>query len=70
MNKNPVQWAEQSREFLGEVQVEFKKVTWPAQKEVIAGTVAVVIVTALLSAALFGVDAVLAWVMSWVLSQG
>jgi preprotein translocase subunit SecE len=68
LNKNPVQWAEQSREFLNEVQVEFKKVTWPSQKEIVAGTVAVVVVTALLSAALFGVDAVLAWVMSWVLS--
>jgi preprotein translocase subunit SecE len=68
LNKNPVQWAEQSREFLNEVQVEFKKVTWPSQKEIVAGTVAVVVVTALLSVALFGVDAVLAWVMSWVLS--
>jgi preprotein translocase subunit SecE len=68
LNKNPVQWAEQSREFLNEVQVEFKKVTWPSQKEIVAGTVAVVVVTALLSAALFGVDAVLAWIMTWVLS--
>ena len=68
MNKNPVQWAEQSRDFVNEVRVEFKKVTWPVRKEIVAGTIAVVVVTALLSVALFGVDAVLAWVMSWVLS--
>ena len=44
MSKNPIRWAEQSREFLNEVQVEFKKVTWPAQKDVVAGTIAVVVV--------------------------
>ncbi len=68
MSRNPVQWIEQSREFLNDVQVEFKKVTWPARKEIVAGTIAVVVVTVLLSAALFAVDATLAWVMSWVLS--
>ena len=44
MSKNPIRWAEQSREFLNEVQIEFKKVTWPAQKDVVAGTIAVVVV--------------------------
>ncbi len=44
MSKNPIRWVEQSREFLSEVQVEFKKVTWPAQKDVVAGTIAVVVV--------------------------
>ncbi len=44
MSKNPIRWAEQSREFLNEVQIEFKKVTWPAQKDVVAGTIAVVFV--------------------------
>ena len=29
---------------MSEVQVEFKKVTWPAQKDVVAGTIAVVVV--------------------------
>jgi preprotein translocase subunit SecE len=44
VSKNPIRWAEQSRDFLGEVQVEFKKVTWPSQKDVVAGTIAVVVV--------------------------
>jgi preprotein translocase subunit SecE len=66
--KNPSRWAEQSREFLGEVQVEFKKVTWPQQKELIAGTVAVVSVTTIVAIALFGVDSVLAWIVSSLLA--
>ncbi len=61
MNKNPIHWAEESRAFLGEVQVEFKKVTWPTQRETIAGTVSVVVLVAIVGLALTAVD--------WSLSQ-
>ncbi len=64
MSKNPNEWVEQSREFFGEVQVEFKKVTWPVQKELVAGTLAVILVTIVVATALFGVDSVLAWILS------
>jgi preprotein translocase subunit SecE len=62
VSKNPIRWAEQSREFLNEVQVEFRKVTWPVQKEVVAGTISVVVVSAVLAVGLSAVD--------WVLSMG
>ena len=61
MSKNPIHWAEESRTFLGEVQVEFKKVTWPTQRETISGTVSVVVLVAIVGLALTAVD--------WSLSQ-
>jgi preprotein translocase subunit SecE len=67
VSRNPVEWAARSREFVAEVQSEWKKITWPSQREVVGGTIAVAVVTAILSVALFGVDAVLAWAVSWVL---
>jgi preprotein translocase subunit SecE len=67
VSRNPVEWATRSREFAGEVQAEWKKITWPSQREVMGGTIAVAVVTAVLSTVLFGVDAVLAWVVSQVL---
>ena len=62
MSKNPIEWADQSRAFMGEVQVEFKKVTWPSQKETVAGTVGVIVLVTIVGTALFIVD--------WVLSVG
>ncbi len=60
MSKNPIEWADQSRAFLGEVQVEFKKVTWPSQKETVAGTVGVIVLVSIVGTALFLVD----WLLS------
>ena len=65
-SKNPVEWATEGREFLSEVQVEFKKVTWPTQKETVGGTIGVVVLVALVTIALFAVDGVLAWTMRMV----
>jgi len=62
---NPLQWVENSREFLNEVQVEFKKIAWPTQKETIAGTVSVIAVVGINAVALAGVD----WLLSVVMSQ-
>ena len=41
---NPADWIRDSRQFLSEVQAEFKKVTWPSQKEYVGGTIGVVVV--------------------------
>ena len=65
-SKNPVEWATEGREFLSEVQVEFKKVTWPSQKETVGGTIGVVVLVALVTIALFAVDGILAWTMRMV----
>ena len=62
-SKNPVEWAVQGREFLNEVQVEFKKVTWPTQKETVGGTIGVIVLVALVAVALFAVDGILGWIM-------
>jgi len=62
-SKNPVEWAVQGREFLSEVQVEFKKVTWPTQRETVGGTIGVIVLVALVAVALFAVDGILGWTM-------
>jgi len=66
VSKNPIEWADQSRAFIGEVQVEFKKVTWPSQKETVAGTIGVVVLVTLVGTALFFVDSVLSLGMRFI----
>jgi preprotein translocase subunit SecE len=65
LSTNPVKWTEDAREFLGEVQVEFKKVTWPTQQQTIAGTISVVVIVAIITVVLGLFD----WVLSLGLSQ-
>jgi preprotein translocase subunit SecE len=62
---NPLQWAEAARVFVSEVQVEFRKITWSTRKEVVAGTIAVIVLVALIGLGLFAVDGVLSWAMNW-----
>jgi preprotein translocase subunit SecE len=64
---NPVKWAHQSREFIDEVQVEFKKVSWPTEKETIAGTVSVIVVVIIIGIVLGIVDYGLSQLMGWIL---
>ena len=35
---NPLSWPEQTRAYVGEGQIEFKKVTWPTREELIETT--------------------------------
>jgi preprotein translocase subunit SecE len=56
VSKNPFEWAERSRQFLNEVQIEFKKVTWPSQKETVAGTISVVVIAIVVGLLLSFVD--------------
>ena len=56
MSRNPFEWAEQSRQFLNEVEVEVKKVTWPTQKETVAGAVSVVVIAIIVGIILSLVD--------------
>ncbi len=67
MGANPFQWPAQSREYFTEVQVEFKKVTWPTQKETVAGTIGVVFIVAIVGTGLFFVDMGLGWVINTVM---
>ena len=67
MQWNPAVWVSQSRTFLLEVRTEFRKVTWPTQKEALAGTVGVVVIVAVITVVLFLLDLVLSGFMRWVL---
>jgi preprotein translocase subunit SecE len=59
----PAAWISTTRQYLGDVRTEFKKITWPNQREYVGGTVGVVIIVAFLTFVLFLVDAGLAKVM-------
>ena len=67
MQWNPAVWVSQSRSFLLEVRSEFRKVTWPTQKEAVAGTIGVVVIVAVITVVLFVLDLGLSGVMRWIL---
>ena len=46
------------RQYIEEVQTEFKKVIWPTQQELTDNTIIVVVFTIVVSAFIFGVDQV------------
>lgn len=56
MDWNPANWYSISKQFLTEVRGEYRKVTWPTQKEAIAGTIGVLIVVTFLTIGLTLVD--------------
>ena len=59
MQWNPAIWISDGRQFATEVRTEFKKITWPSQKEAIGGTIGVVVIVVVVTLALSLVDAVL-----------
>jgi len=66
MNMNPVDWFHEARTFLDEVRVEYKKVTFPTQKEAVAGTIGVLVIVAVITLALSLVDLVLGQLIQFV----
>ena len=67
MQMNPVVWISEGRQFASEVRAEYRKVTWPTQKEAMVGTIGVLIVTAVLTGGLSLVDAILGFGISRIL---
>jgi preprotein translocase subunit SecE len=67
MQWNPAVWVSESRQFLLEVRSEYRKVTWPNQKEAVAGTVGVLVVVTIITAVLSGIDLVLGQLIQWIL---
>jgi preprotein translocase subunit SecE len=61
---------EKSNAYVTEVVAELKKVTWPAQKEVSAATVAVIVAVLISAALLFIVDSFWSFVIQKVLNYG
>jgi preprotein translocase subunit SecE len=64
---NPAEWIRDGRQFLSEVQAEFKKVTWPSQKEYVGGTIGVVVVVAIMTVVLGVADFALGNLVRWIL---
>ncbi len=64
---NPLNWIRDARAYLAEVQVEWKKITWPPQNEAVVGTVSVVVVVAIVTTVLGLIDYGLSIVMQVVL---
>jgi preprotein translocase subunit SecE len=67
MDMNPASWVKDSRQYLTEVQAEYKKITWPPQKEAIAGTIGVVTIVVIVTTVLAIVDFILSRIMQYVL---
>lgn len=45
MEMTPGSWFRDARQYLIEVQGETKKITWPAQKEAVAGALGVIVIS-------------------------
>ena len=67
MQWNPTVWVSESRRFLLEVRSEYRKVTWPNQKEAVAGTIGVLVVVTIITGVLSGIDLVLGQLIQWIL---
>jgi preprotein translocase subunit SecE len=64
---NPGEWVRDTRQYLNEVQGEYKKITWPSQQEAVAGTLSVVIVVTIVTTVLGIVDFALSNILGLVL---
>ena len=46
MATNPINWAKDLRQYFSEVVGEYRKISWPAQNEALAGSISVIVVVA------------------------
>ena len=67
MQWNPVVLFSDAKHFTLEVRSEFRKVTWPTQKEAVGGTIGVVVIVAIITSVLSVVDLVLGQVIQLVI---
>ena len=64
---NPAEWFQGVRQYLHEVGVEYRKISWPPQNEAVVGTIGVVVVVTVITVVLGVVDFGLSEVMKKVL---
>ena len=57
-----------TQQYLSEVRSEFHKITWPAQKEYMGGTTAVLVIVAVITAVLGLIDVALGQLMKLIVS--
>jgi preprotein translocase subunit SecE len=60
MKQHPKRWGE----FLHEVRVELRQVTWPTRHEVIVTTFVVIVAVAFFGVFFFGVDSTVGWALN------
>jgi len=68
MEMNPAEWVRGTREYIGDVQGEYQKITWPPQAEAVAGTIGVTAVVAIVTTVLGLVDFLLSRIIHYLLS--
>jgi preprotein translocase subunit SecE len=64
---NPAIWARDARQYLLDVRAEFRKLTWPTQREYVGGTIGVIVIVAVLALVLGVLDVALGAVMNAIL---
>ena len=64
---NPAVLFENGRQYLSDVRTEFRKVTWPSQREYVGGTIGVVVIVAILTLVLGLIDMGLSQIMELIL---
>lgn len=67
MQWNPAIWIRDARQYLLDVRTEFRKLTWPTQREYVGGTIGVIVIVAILAVALGGLDVILGAAMRTIL---
>ena len=67
MVMNPADLLRDVRQYVSEVQAEYRKIVWPPQKEAVVGTIGVVVVVTIVTTALGVVDYVLSVLLQLVL---
>ena len=60
-------WAQNAKQFYGDVRSEMKKVSWPSRQEVVGTTIVVIVAVFFFGLYLGAVDQLLGLGMSWVL---
>ncbi len=63
MQWNPAVLYSDAKQFTLEVRSEFRKVTWPTQKEAVGGTIGVLVIVVIITTVLSVVDLVLGQVI-------
>jgi preprotein translocase subunit SecE len=64
---NPAIWIRDLRQYVIDVRTEFRKLTWPTQREYVGGTIGVIVIVAIIAAVLGLIDVGLGAVMQRIL---
>ena len=68
MASNPANWVSSARQYFSEVMGEYRKITWPAQNDALAGSISVIVVVAVITTVLGVIDFGLSQIIQTVLN--